>query len=128
MRMDSDVIIHGELGALVTGEHSPYSLFVLVPTVVFQRRDVEERVRTGRVKLRDISGIQSGPAIPDFLQVGSVGGGTSGSLLRRRLRRLRETQRRNRKYAQRKYEKTLHVGFLPESAKFSHRHGANDND
>ena len=74
--MDRGIVIDGELRALVTGENAPDSLLVLVPAAVFQWRDIEERVRAGGVELRRVGGIESGPTIPDFLQVGLVGSST----------------------------------------------------
>lgn len=46
--------------------------FKLLPTVIFQRRFIEERVGSLRVELRLIRGIQRGPTVPYFLKVGGI--------------------------------------------------------
>jgi hypothetical protein len=42
--MDGGIIIHGELGALVSGEYALDAPLVFFPAVVFERRDIKEGV------------------------------------------------------------------------------------
>ena len=83
LRMDRGIIIHRELGALVSGEYAFDAFFILVPTVVFQRGDIEKGVGAGRVELGGVCGIESGLAVPDLLQISFVGSGPCSSFLRR---------------------------------------------
>ena len=73
--MEGGVVIHGELGALVSGDHAPDAFLVFFPAVVFERRDIKEGVRAGRIELRGVGGIERCPAVPDLLQVSLIGGG-----------------------------------------------------
>ena len=49
--------------------------FVFFPAVVFQRRDIEEKmVRTCRVKVRLLVQVGGCPAVPNALQIGAIDG------------------------------------------------------
>src|SRR5579863_9086412 len=71
--MDGGIIVYRALCALVTGKHALYTVFVFVPTGVLQRGDIEERMRAAGVVLGYVGGIESGPAVPDFLRISSIG-------------------------------------------------------
>src|ERR1700685_1584644 len=96
--MDGEIIVQSEVRAFVTGEDGFRSISIFVPTAVLQGSDVEECIWPGGIVLGYIIGIESGPAVPNFLQVGFVGSGWCG-LLRSSHRRLRQTRGSQREQA-----------------------------
>src|ERR1700683_1616314 len=108
MRVDGEVIVQGEVRAFVVGKDGFRSVSIFVPTAVLQGSDVEERVWPRGIVLGHIIGIESGPAIPNFLQGGFVGKGWRGLFGSSPLR-LRKAGESQHQQAERNGEKAFHA-------------------
>src|SRR5690242_18516841 len=78
MLVDGSVTVYHEGRGLITRQNFFYSFLIFIPTGIFQGRDIKESVPAWRVELCHIGGVESGPAIPNFLQVGFVWNGSGG--------------------------------------------------
>src|ERR1700722_18458533 len=105
--MDGGVVVERELCALVGGGEVLHAFCIFVPTVVLQGSDVEESVLAGGVVFGDVGGVEGGPAVPDFLQIGFVGR-WARSFLHRGLLDLRKAGQGESEQAQGNGEKALH--------------------
>src|SRR5258707_1112811 len=108
MGMNVNIVVERELRALVTGGQRLHTLCIFIPAVVLQRCDIEKRMRSRRVVLRNIGGIERRPAVPYLLQISFVGSKANG-LLHRRLPRLRSGRHGQAEQAKRNRENALHA-------------------